>query len=423
MCKTWLGKPSAVSSYSALSYICAFLRHYHKEEFLSAIINQSIEDKNKLKNAFKTCRVLGVEVVVPSLETLKDKTYKIKNNKIAMGLSCFQHIKKSYKTINQAAKARPKDYFEFFEVVDRSAFNSGKAEAIIGSSIVDNLIEKSKVKNRTAAKLIVKPYYSFFKKVESKINSHKKWQARKELREQQELLEAEGKDWQTITGKERKVGVGKEPEVPEKFNFKSFNKIKSNKLMESLDEYKILGICTDKYPTEYVDSSDQLGYNHLKYIKLVELEGQGGEKFNFKDRRRFKIKGLVKNFKKHTSKAKKTSATFLLEDETYICNAEVPSWIFKKTPINLDDNDILKAIVRPYERKTQTTRDDGEVEEEVTLELMVYSWEIVRPKEEYEVDGNVEDLAEVAKELKKNNRPCQLVLADNKQIVYEIEKK
>ncbi len=80
-------------SYSAIGYICGYLRYYHPLEFLTASLNIFGDDMNKTTEIVKYANKVGIKVTMPKWGfSRSDYFYDVDNNVIAKGLSSVKYM-------------------------------------------------------------------------------------------------------------------------------------------------------------------------------------------------------------------------------------------------------------------------------------------------------------------------------------------
>lgn len=351
----YLFNKSHAVAYSLISYWCAYLRCHHTSAYMSSVLNASFDNKDKLLSALKTCKNLGIKVVPPQIENLKELCSPLDENTVQVGLAVCSYLKKGSKDAIVASEYNPKTLYQYFALVNRSKFNSGKAIALAKAGVLDGYGKEIGL-NRTGIIKCIPDLYEYFKLVGKKAEQRVKWEDRKARREQQDFLKAQGKDYGG-----RLVGIGKEPELPEPFDFTPYQTIQEDLFQQSMDEHEILGFALKYFPTDFMDKShDAMTIEEAYHYGESNLAAIGG--FSWKRQVKVKLAGLVSQFKEHLTRKKKPRAAFTLEDHTGIadCNiftnnyAEMRGKLDDRTCIECDcvilkaQDDVLEVSVNSY---------------------------------------------------------------------------
>lgn len=349
-------------AYSYLSYWCAYLRHHHRSEFFASLINASINNKVKLLQAIKTCNSLGVEILPPQIHNLQEECIPLGDSRIQMGISSCKYLKKGSVSVINASKKQPKTILDFFSLVNKSKFNSGKAAALAKGGILDEYANQEGI-SRTALIAAIPDLYAHFKKVQDKFAQRAKWEARYARRMEQNALKLEGKPYGV-----RLVSISKEPEIPPAFDFSLYQEIPPDRFQMAIDEYEIMGICLDAFPTDFMNvSSATEDMEVARKRGSIELEQVGG--FSWKKKIKVTVSGVVTAFKEQKTKKGKVMASLNLEDHSGLASVMIYAAQYGKRREKIPDNTCIEA--RCFVKEAT----------DLTLQLVLESYRILKPIE------------------------------------------
>ena len=387
---SYLFNKSHAIAYSLISYWSAYLRTHHTVEFLASLLNASYHTKDKLLSALNTCKNLNIKVSIPTLDNLS-RECKPFNNTIILGAMIFKHLGKGATAAVEAASKNPESLMDFFILVNKKDFNSGKAVALAKGGVLDSLAKKEGLNRRSLIEAIP-IIYDYFKKNRSKTKQIEKWLIRKQKREEQERLKEEGKPY----GK-RMVSVGKKPTLPPLPNFKEYKNI-TDPFTTSMEEYEILGFCLDKYPTYFMDIPEE----------AITIESLKSKPIN---KTQYIIAGVVVNFKELITKKKKLRATFQLEDETGILQANIFPSIYAKIRNKIEDRTCISIRCNVINNENET------------IEVSVIGWTELELLEQFKRNKIIEthsliELEETLEDIKENKVVTETLTFE--RIKYEI---
>lgn len=153
-------------AYSAIGYICGYLRYYHPLEFLTAALNIFEDDFDKTNEIIKYAAKVGIIVTPPKWGLSKgDYSFDREKNVIAKGLSSVKYMSKNTAPI-LFELSKQKEYEHFVDLlidIDR--------ETRIDTRQVDILTKIdffSEFGNQRELLRIIELFYDLFKRGEAK---------------------------------------------------------------------------------------------------------------------------------------------------------------------------------------------------------------------------------------------------------------
>ena len=130
---------SHAAAYAYLSYQTAYLKCYHEVEFLTAVINNRINNLDEIKKYVMYAKKEGIEVLLPDIN--KSGTYfTVENGKMRFGLAALKNVGVGVveSIIAEREKNGPyKDFMDYCERVNSMALNKRCLEAMIMAGAFD----------------------------------------------------------------------------------------------------------------------------------------------------------------------------------------------------------------------------------------------------------------------------------------------
>lgn len=100
-------------AYSAIGYICGYLRYYYPLEFLTSALNIFVDDTDKTADIIKYASKVGIQVTMPKWGISKDRyVFNKEKNIIAKGLDSIKYMSKGLaKELYELAHSKQYEYF------------------------------------------------------------------------------------------------------------------------------------------------------------------------------------------------------------------------------------------------------------------------------------------------------------------------
>ena len=188
---------SHAAAYALIAYQTAYLKTYHKEDFIAATMSTELTNTSKLREFVEELKRLKIEIIRPSINKCF-ADFKTEKNKIYYGLGAIKNV--GYEAISNIIKERGKNgkftsLMDFINRVDAKDVNKLQLEGLVKAGVFDefdndrnkilNSIPKiiQKIKNINEDK--INNQTSLFESINNSVNdfdyvSSKKW-TKKEL--------------------------------------------------------------------------------------------------------------------------------------------------------------------------------------------------------------------------------------------------
>lgn len=348
-----------------------------------------------------TCKKLEIEVLPPTLEEVSNECIPSSKKSVRLGLNICRYLKKAGRIAIQAGKKKPKTLTEFVSILDRSKLNVKQCKALAQAGFLDTVATKEGLKTRRAIAHAIETLYQFFKDLKTKEDQVERWQQRSKDREQEDALESQGLDWKQITGRERKTAVGKEPTLPDYpvLSELVINDYEEDYFERSMGEYEILGVCIDGFPIDYMNTPKN----------ITSLQDVLKEDIPPGKTKRYRVAGIVTMFKEMKSKSKRIRGTMSLEDSSALVTATIPSFVYEKNRVKIDDRTCILAEIRV--RADYEKSKDSDTEEEVlTKRIDLYEWEELDVKQEYRGTIQAKSVEDMLSLVKQGSHDAHIVM-------------
>lgn len=335
---------SHAASYSALSYITAYLKYHYPADYFCAVLNTT-KDLDKIRNIINDANDNGVRILQPNINLSKNKFIVSDNNQILFGLNSVKGTKE--KTIDNIVEYRKKhskitNYKEFLKL---GILDKATAEALIKAGAFDEFYN-----NR---KSLLNMYYDTkdlfvdLNKTNEKLN----------------LLNPET-DTKKYENAKAKIEV-----LNKKINIINFIDYTENKKERLKEEKSVLGLfVSDSLLNDY--SVEQL--SHFKRISDIDIN----DKF-------VKVFGIIQDLEMKRTKTNKEMAIFNLEDKSgsikVCCFTKAYESLLSKNEYPLEEDNCIslsgKVMVDSYDNEN----DDAN---EIKFTLSLEDCDIIYPDKE-----------------------------------------
>lgn len=167
-------------AYAVLGYQTGYLKTHYPSEYYAAYFNHVQGDKDKLGQAIKNAKEIGIKVLPPDAEK-SDVNFTVDNNgNILYGFSAIKGVGKSSEIILERRKEKEinsvKDFFTMFE---NNELNVRKMEMLAKAGVLDNICKKdSLIKSRSR---LLFNFEEIYNKYKTKKNVKRKQQSLFEL--------------------------------------------------------------------------------------------------------------------------------------------------------------------------------------------------------------------------------------------------
>ena len=130
---------SHAAAYALIAYQTAYLKTYHKEDFIAATMSTELTNTSKLREFVEELKKLNIEIVKPSLnECYPD--FKAINNKLYYGLGAIKNV--GFEAISNIINEREKNgkfksFFDFISRVNARDVNKLQLEGLVKAGAFD----------------------------------------------------------------------------------------------------------------------------------------------------------------------------------------------------------------------------------------------------------------------------------------------
>ena len=130
---------SHAAAYAYLAYQTAFLKSYHKVEFITAVLNNRITNIDEIKNYLLYLKECNIEVLQPDIN-YSQTMFSVENGHVRIGLAAVKNV--GVKAIESIIEEREKNgkfvnFNDFVKRVDSSALNKKLLESLILAGAFD----------------------------------------------------------------------------------------------------------------------------------------------------------------------------------------------------------------------------------------------------------------------------------------------
>ena len=128
-------------AYALIAYQTAYLKTYHKEEFIAASMSTTLTNTSKLREYVEELKRLNVEVVRPSINSCF-ADFKAETNKIFYGLGAIKSV--GFEAISNIVKEREnngkfKSFTDFINRVNPKDVNKLQLEGLVKAGVFDEI--------------------------------------------------------------------------------------------------------------------------------------------------------------------------------------------------------------------------------------------------------------------------------------------
>ena len=132
---------SHAAAYALIAYQTAYLKTYHKEDFIAATMTTELTNTSKLREFVEELKRLKVEIIHPSINRCY-ADFKAIKGKIFYGLGAIKNV--GYEAISNILKEREKNgkfnsFFDFINRVDSKDVNKLQLEGLTKAGAFDDL--------------------------------------------------------------------------------------------------------------------------------------------------------------------------------------------------------------------------------------------------------------------------------------------
>ena len=132
---------SHAAAYALIAYQTAYLKHYHKEEFIAATMSTELSNTDKLREFVQELKRLNIEIIRPSINSCY-ADFKTEKNKIYYALSGIKSV--GYEAISNVIAEREKNgkfasISEFIKRVNPKDINKLQLEGLVKAGAFDEL--------------------------------------------------------------------------------------------------------------------------------------------------------------------------------------------------------------------------------------------------------------------------------------------
>ncbi len=130
---------SHAAAYALIAYQTAFLKTYHKEDFIAATMSTELTNTSKLREFVEELKRLKIEIIRPCINECFTE-FKAEKNKIYYGLGAIKNV--GYEAISNIVAEREKNgkyksLINFIERIDIKDVNKLQLEGLVKSGVFD----------------------------------------------------------------------------------------------------------------------------------------------------------------------------------------------------------------------------------------------------------------------------------------------
>ena len=141
---------SHAAAYALIAYQTAYLKTYHKEDFIAATMSTELTNTSKLREFVEELKKLNIEIIKPSINTCFSDFKAIKG-KLFYGLGAIKNV--GYEAISNIVNEREnngkfKSFFDFINRVNSKDVNKLQLEGLVKAGAFDEFDEdRNKILN------------------------------------------------------------------------------------------------------------------------------------------------------------------------------------------------------------------------------------------------------------------------------------
>lgn len=127
--------------YSWLAYQTAYLKVHYPAEFLASALAHSLSSPDDIKKYMKECKALKIKVLVPNVNESNVSFTVNAQGDIRFGLAAIKGVGENVSEVivDERAKKKFKDLFDFVERMGAKALNKRNVEALAGAGAFDGM--------------------------------------------------------------------------------------------------------------------------------------------------------------------------------------------------------------------------------------------------------------------------------------------
>lgn len=293
---------SHACAYAVVAYQTAYLKYYHRVEFLTALLNSFIGNKDKLNSYINSLKAQGIKLLAPDINKSMLK-FSAEDGAIRFGLNAITNVGGA---IDAVIERRAKVYDDFFDFVLRNAdvLNKKNLESLILSGALDVLGYKRKA------------LYSVYEQFIAEAHKTKTVQAAGQI----SLFDIGGEEVEAV-----KLKIPDCEEFP-RAKLLAFEKEKT-------------GLYVSGHPME--DYSEMLRNRKHTISSIIDVTSDESI-YTEMDGVRVSVAGIITNVTKRTLKNKSTMAIIEIEDLGAKISAVVYSNLYEKIADRLKIDAIIE---------------------------------------------------------------------------------
>jgi len=141
---------SHAAAYALIAYQTAYLKTYHKEDFIAATMSTELTNTSKLREFVEELKKLKIEIIKPSINTCFSD-FRAKEGKLYYGLGAIKNV--GFEAICNIISEREKNgkfksFFDFINRVSSKDVNKLQLEGLVKSGVFDEFDkDRSKILN------------------------------------------------------------------------------------------------------------------------------------------------------------------------------------------------------------------------------------------------------------------------------------
>jgi len=141
---------SHAAAYALIAYQTAYLKTYHKEDFIAATMSTELTNTSKLREFVEELKRLDIEIIRPSINK-SFAEFKAKDGKLFYGLGAIKSV--GFQAVSNIVKEREKNgqyktFVDFINRVDAKNVNKLQLEGFVKAGVFDEFdIDRSKILN------------------------------------------------------------------------------------------------------------------------------------------------------------------------------------------------------------------------------------------------------------------------------------
>ncbi len=141
---------SHAAAYALIAYQTAYLKTYHKEDFIAATMSTELTNTSKLREFVEELKKLNIEIINPSINKCFSD-FKAIQGKLFYGLGAIKNV--GFEAISNIVKEREnngqfKSFFDFINRVNIKDVNKLQLEGLVKAGVFDEFnLDRSKIFN------------------------------------------------------------------------------------------------------------------------------------------------------------------------------------------------------------------------------------------------------------------------------------